>query len=576
MNWMRAHPVEVYEESNKWLRMSVYDVQSNELKNRRKLRMMLRLKNTLRLLAVKILLWSIQHRALSIVACTFLILIFLLIFAPSTPIFETVSYFLLVEYFLGTIYYVLQAIKKIENVRGEPDLAQITILECELIKKDLNILLPMIGLISSIGMATIVFNPYQASLPRSSVIVIGMVIEAMMTTTFALLYWWFFFFLMERYTTEKAAFWASLITALPFLVGSYATVSIALYFGLGIIEDFVVAFLPFLVVYYWISRSIPDYTLSAPRSFEAETFRLARETERIEKALEIEIIEARKTRLQAKLSKLNINKRKLEIAIEWSRIGYVELQEIKKNFLDFHQQIRAAEQIYLSKVKGLSRKKIGLLINNELFVAERISKLSFNLTRPDNSVSNRAIKAVVRVMSLRDVAIRTCGISRITGFKNVEIFKNLHRSRSHIAIQEASTRDMPEPCRAFDRKTLGEYFPAKTRFEVCQVKYRKLLYHMNKYPSSFAWEKFEQAQSDLLLSIDELRNRIQERIDGYFLLEKDYPDCYMVRAFKLFFGWFGVSALRDFLKGLSIYEQEISNRKQEIEKLESTITITLE
>ena len=535
--------------------------------------MMLRLKNALRLFAARTFLWLLQHRTLSIVFSTLLMFILFVFFAPSTPISEILAYFLWVEYLFGMFHYVLQAVEKIENTKGNPDLAQITILECELAKKDLNILLPVMGMISGIGLATMVFNPYQTALPTSSIIVLGMIIEVMTATTFALLYWWFFFFLMERYTPERAAFWAAMISVFPFLLGSYTTVSIALFFDLNILQDFVAAFLPFLVVYHWMSKSIPDYTLSAPRSFDAEISKIDPEIKSIEKELEVEAVEERKTRLEIKLSKLNVKKKKLEVAMKWFGIGYGEVRELQKDFVDFHKQMRASRHTYLSKVRSLAKKKIGFLIDNELFVAEKISRFSFCLTQREASISDKTFESIVNVLSLREVAVRTDRIMRIIWHRTPEIFKMLQRNRTNIAIQESSTHDMPEPCRGFDRRTLEEYLPAKARFEVNQAKYRMLLYHMSKYPCSVTCERFEETQANLLLSINELRKRIQERIDEYLLLERNYPDCYVVKSFNFFFGWFGVTALQDFLRGLDIQELTISKRREQIEKLKGAIKI---
>lgn len=536
--------------------------------------MMYRLKTTFRLLAVRILLWWLQHRTLAIVFSTLLIFAVFLLLAPSTQISEMAAYFLSVEYLFGITYYVLKAVEKIENTRSKAYLTRITILECELIKKDLNILLPIVGMISSIGLATMVLNPYQTLLPRSATIISGVIIEAMITITFALLYWWFFFYLMERYRPQRAAFWAGVTSFLPFLVGAYATVTIASYFELDILQDFVAAFLPFLLVYYWMNRSIPDYTLSAPISFKAEIAKTSREKERIKKELQVEQVRARKTRLEMKLSKLDVKKKQSETAAKWFKIGYEEIRELQKDFVDFREQMTAASQTYLSMVGDVPRKKIGFVAGNKVFVAKKVSTLDFRLIRWESSISDKSIGVMANILSLREVAIRINRIKRIIGFGARMNFKNLQRSRSNIAVEEATTRDMPEPCQTFDRKTLKEYLPAKTRFELNQAKYGMLLHQMSKYPCSVIWEKFEETQNCLLLSINELRNRIQERIDAYFLLERDHPECYMVKAFKLFLGLFGVAALQDLLRSLERYELEISKRRKQIEKLKCDIKIT--
>lgn len=418
------------------------------------------------------------------------------------------------------------------------------------------------------GLAAMVLNLSQMPFPRWIIIVSGITVEAMTTITFALLYWWFFFFLMERYTPEKAAFWAGVIYILPILLGSYVTVTIALYFGLDVLQDFVAAFLPFLFVYYLINRSIPDYTLSPPTSFDAEINKIERQIERTKEEADVEAVEPRKTRLEIELSKLDVKNKQLKAAAEWFQIGYEDIRELQKVFVDFHTQIMAARQTYLSKVGDLPRKKIGLLIDNKVFVAEKTSKLSFRMTRYENS-----IEAIIKILSLREVAIGINMIKRIIGARTAVNLKKLQRSRAKIAVTESATKNMPDPCREFDRKTLKEYLPAIARFELNQARYRILLYQVSKCPCSFLQEELEETETNLLLSISALRKRIQERIDTYLILEKNYPDCYMVKEFKFLFGIFGVSLLQFSIRSLNSYESEISKRREKIEKLRKDIRI---
>lgn len=538
---------------------------------------LLRLKVVFRYLAMKALVGALrlfQHRIVISVLFLLLMFVFFYFYAPSTPISEIIAIFLMAEYFSGTIYYVHQALQKIEGIQGSPDLRQITISDCELIKKDLNSWLGIFVMISGIGLAVMVVTPSQLALPESLFIVFGISVEMMTTTTFALLYWWLFFFLMERYKYDRAATLAGIISVFPLFVGSFATVSIALYFGLDMLQDFVAAFLPFLVVYYLISRAIPDYALSAPSSFDAEITKTRQRIEELTEELNVERVEARKNRLEIEFSKLRVKEKQLEDSLQWFKIGSEEIDRLQNDFVDFQKQMTSAKQTFENKVGKLRRNRIGFLVGNKVLIAESISTLAFRVMCSEESIANDTVEAIKNILSLREIASKVAGIrTRALHVRNNPNFKDVQKRRSLIAVEESVTKDMPEPCREFDRKTLKEYMPAQIRFELDFYKYKTILRHFAKHPSTFLWQKFEETETDLLLSINELRKKIQERIDAFIFLEKKHPNCYMVRAFKFFFGLFGVNALKDFLESLNRSEIEIHQRRERIDKSKKTMKI---
>jgi hypothetical protein len=520
------------------------------------------------------MLWLSHHKIITSLIFLLLTFIFSRIYFPSTALSDIIASFLLVEYLFGTMYYVGQVIKKIEGNKNRPDLRQITMSKCELAKKDVDRYLTLFVSISGVGLATMILVPLSTKLPVPLVTVSGIFVEMATTILFALLYWWLFFLLMERFSTEKAATWAGIAYLLPTIIGGFATVEVALYFGLNFLQDSVATFLPFLIVYYLLNRSIPDFQLSPYVSLEAESTKVRQMMEEIKKDLQLGVLKARKTRLEIELTELQVREKMLKEAMNWFEMGYKQIEGIRRDFVSFLEEMKITGKTYENKKPKKAKGKICLLIRDKIFIAKQVSSSNFQIseikTGTVNFTNKETAKTISELLSLHAIAVDTKNIRRPR--INLDL-NEIQKIRSMIAVEETNTEDMPEPCREFDRRTLIEYIPVATLFELNKRKYETTLYHMSKHPCLSFKEKFEEAEADLLFSIEGLSKRIQERIDTFLLLQKDHPECYMIKAFTVFFGLFGVGALRDSLRSLDNYKTEISNRREKIQKLSSVIKI---
>jgi len=514
-----------------------------------------------------------SHRIFTSLLLLFSIFVLSRFYFASTAFSDIIASFLLVEYFFGTIYYVSQVIKKIEHSKSKPDLRRIMVSKCELAKKDVDRYLTMFAAISGVGLAAMILTPSQSRLAGPLLTMSGIFVEIVTTILFALLYWWLFFLLMERYPTGKAATLAGFAYLLPTIVGAFATVEIAVYFGLNFLQDSIAAFLPFLIVYYLFDRSTPDFKLSPYLSLEIESAKEKKRIKEIQEDLQSEILEARKALLEIQLSELQIRERMLEEATRWFRLGYERIEVLQRDFAGFQEEVESERKTYEDKVKGQEKGRINLLVADRLFFAQRISSSDFRIFENGQDKANyhdkKIAKTITGILSLHEVS---CVSKPRRRESNID-FNMIHRKHSMIAIEETNTEDMPEPCREFDRMTLIEYFPAETLFKINKEKYETLFCELSKCPCLNFAEKFEEAENNLLLSIEEFSKRVRERIDAALILQSDYPECYMVKAFTAFHGVFGVAACQDLLRSLDTYKTRIDGRKMEIARLRNVIKL---
>jgi hypothetical protein len=520
---------------------------------------------------IRTITWSLRNRLLSFAFVGFLIFLFLLFLVPSSTFYQTVALFLLILYLSGTSLYVYEALRKITGAKDKPEQFRLVMAKIEQLKKDLNLLSPIIGTISASGLATMVLSASQIALPRSLIIGAGIGIEIMVTITFALLYWWFFFFLIDRFNIKNASILAGLLNLIPILIGAYATVTIAIYFNLDILQDFAAAFLPFLIVYYMINKLIPDYLIPPIASLEKELTKTTSEIDEVKREVYYEIIEGRKSFLDTKLSELKIKKEKLTAAREFSQISFQAISKIQKDFDDFSEQVTVARKKYLNKTKKLSRTMRQIAIDDKLVILKKTHNSVFYLTS-EEPLSDDICHSLVEIISLQEVSSKRTKFP-IFKFRPKIDFEQLYWSISSIAITESIEQDIPLLCQEFDRKTLKEYLPAKALFEANIAKYKISLNEIKKYPSSFIGIAFVETTLNLLSSIDEFKNRIEDRIANYLSLEKEQPDCYVVKGFRSFFGIFGIGSLKDILKELDQIKLRISNRQIKIDQLKESIRI---
>lgn len=468
-----------------------------------------------------------------------------------------------------TTFYVIDALRKIEAARTMPDFGQVLFRDLQHLKKDLNRAIPIIVSISATGLAIMVISTNQIPLPDFMVRIFGVTLETMTTIVFATLYWWFFLFLMEKYEPQKAATIAGLINLLPVIVGAVATVIVASYFGLSAILDFLAAFVAFVAVYYWVNRSIPDYIFPIPWSFKIEINKVSKEIEEVRKKAQEPMLKIRKTHLETELSKLRFRKKQLENALNWFQIGYEEIDTLQKDFVDFCRQMENIKETYQSRVGTMKRNDIRLLTGDEVIILKKVSNFNYQLQYCEKAPDKPIIDLAANILSLIIVARKF----RKAHLYNVNDFKAINRNRAMIAVTETTTKDMPKECQEFDTMTLKEFFPAITRFAIDEAKLGMVLQNAKMIPCSFLWKKYEEIEENLLSSVNELKERIRERIKRYASLERDCPDCYIVKDFKSFLGFLGVSALEDFLENLGRFASRMSEREKRIQDLRNTIKL---
>lgn len=529
-----------------------------------------KIRNLLRSVAVKALFFLIEHRSFLFALTCVSVLIFLF-FVSSASISNTISLFLLSFFLSGTGVYVYRAFHKISKAKEDADLRLITIRECESIKRNLNVWFPMLATLSGIGLATMTIPSNQTSLPSSLVVIAGMAVESMTTATFALLFWWVFFFLIERYPLDTALQWAGMFFIVPSIAGAYATLSIAKFFGLNTLQDFIVAFVPYLIVYYVMDKSIPDYTLTAYTSYDREISNIKKNIWRIEEEINKENFQSRKTHLDLELSRLKVKETRLQRTKDWLGIGLNRITELQDRFKSFHGRIENTRKTYLEKVTNPRCKEIAILVEREVFIVKEKQRQNFQLIS-HSSIPKKTLNMINQILSIRVAFSHKRFFRPHTAFN----FNRLLKSMSIIAIKESTEKDIPVLCQEFDKKTLREYFPARACFEINNIKYGCVIYQICRYPNFSLLEEFQQAKADLLTSLLEFRKRIQERIDNYITLEKEHPDCYVVKGFRSLFGLLGVSALRESLRTLQSCEKTLSDQLMTIEETHKSIRTYVE
>jgi hypothetical protein len=515
-----------------------------------------------RYLLFKILIWMIKHSRIAILLLGLVIFVIAASYVPLGTFDQAASFVLLLTFIFGSNFYVYQGLSKIKSARSDVNVWAVTVPKLSQSKKDIEIWITLAATVSGIGLAALYLTPSQIQpVPQSLLVFLGAVVEATVTVIFALIYWLLLFFMMERLPIDKAANWAGAMSFFFNLTGASATVMIAMYIGLKGWQDFSVAFIPYLLVFYLVSGSIPEYELKGYSSLDSEVCKINEKIDKVKQEIASEAYETRKTLLQTNLSGLEGRKKRLEATREWFTVGLDEIIAIRSEYLEFCGKVELTRQAYTSKVNRFARKEIGVLVNEKMHIV-KLSRGRIRLTSAPKPIGKRTIMAIANALALRQVAVEAVRFRRISNTLNLEWTM---RNRSQIAITQSSALEMPAACREFDRKTLERYEPAIIQFRTNLLKYNWVLYHARRYPSSSLTTEFDKIQNDLLTSTNELQKCITEIVNDYTVLEREHPDCYIVKQFRFFFGIFGLSALRDSLVELDAVKNKITKRKSRLE-----------
>jgi hypothetical protein len=504
----------------------------------------------------------VEHKVLFVGTVWLAIFLFSLVLFPNISLSMSIANEILFLFFFGVIYCASDATRKLKTLQDNEKLATIILSDFEAIKRDLNAVIPVIGMVAAMGVAAMVLKIVAVPLPQTGIILVGMTIEAVTTVLFALVYWWFLFFLLGRFSINKAANWASYVSAVPFLVGSYLTVIIAIFFNLNTIEDFAAAFLPFIFVYYWFDRAMPNYGLVAKRPLKEELEIVNEQIEKAKKESRNPFLRERKERLVNESLKLDLRKTQIKSAIGWVSPSNERICKLERDYRDFNERMDSLKQYYLQKLKNVTEQEVGLLINEDMVLLKRNTSFDYSLLSCLSSIRDPVLKEqMIYLLSLFEVA----GNTKFPGLVEID-FEKYQRQREITAIEEAGHDNIPLLCQNFDRKHLEEFTPAIIQYQLECYKQAVIFRQIRRYPSSLMITEYEQNSSDLSSSINVLQEKIKQRIKDYKILEAECPECYVVRGFRSFRGVLGLSALEDSLNATTMAAVSLSALMRQIEE----------
>jgi hypothetical protein len=516
--------------------------------------------NRTRRMLYNLLVWRESHETASNMIFWSIALALMLAMSVGFPFSIMVNNVLYPIFIIGTPIFAFGAAEKIKKLQKKQGISKIISWDIEHLQHVLNIVITLSVAIAGIGLAAFVFNINQSPLPAVAIKTAGMAIEIITTVFFAALYWRLFFYLFETRSVDQAAKWAGWLSFVPIIIGAYVTVNISIFFKLDAIQDSAASLIPFLLVYYTMSRSIPTYDLVINRPIETELESLAKESKLTAKELKNPILKSRKNYLKNKVEKLSLRKQQLETARLWLKDGDTKIDEIHTSLQQFVEKNDKIRQQYRSKVGRVSNNGIAVFCDDEVLIFKRLSALNYRLISNISTCNCQSKRESIsefftyfELMSQNLITIQKLPLVN---------FEFQAHERSKLAGIEVSNDDIPELCRNFDRKHLDEYSPAYISFQVDSYKTVMAFQFLKFYPSISLASECKQILSELHASIVTLIDKTKERICDYERLETEFPDSHIVKDFQSWGGSLGVSSLQSNLVSLQSLENSLNSWEQ--------------